>query len=132
MSDKKKVVGKPFKKGQSGNPGGLTPLAKELRSARRLTKEKFIDLVSLMNGASHEEMQRILGNPETTALTMMVIKVYMQIIETGNMKDFDVLLNRLIGKVKDETEHTGTLTIQKLDGSGIVLGTGNDEGEEEG
>jgi hypothetical protein len=85
-----------------------------------------------MNGASHEEMQRILGNPETTALTMMVIKVYMQIIETGNMKDFDVLLNRLIGKVKDETEHTGTLTIQKLDGSGIVLGTGNDEGEEEG
>lgn len=101
-----KTGGRDWKPGQSGNPIGTTKEDHELRKIRHITKDQIKDILSLIAGATHEEMEAILEKPETTALTMMIVKIYMTIAEKGDMHAFDVLLNRVIGKVKDELDIT--------------------------
>jgi hypothetical protein len=122
-----KTGGRNFKKGSSGNPGGMT---KEQSKVRHLSREQLKDLLNTLHSATHEDMERILGNPGTTALTMMVVKCYMTIIETGSIREFDVLLDRLVGKVKDEVDlNIKPFIIKRRDGSEVVLGVGKENEE---
>lgn len=124
-----KTGGRDFKKGDKGNPGGFT---KEQAKARHLTRETLKDLMNTLNGATHEDMQRMLGEPNTTALTMMIIRGYMNAIETGDMKQIELVLQRLVGKVKDEVDvNVKPLVIKRKDGSEIVLGMSRKEEDEE-
>ena len=69
---KKRVVGKPFKKGQSGNPGGRPPVLKEIRElARANGEDAFKRVLELMQSddervalcASQEVLNRAYGKP---------------------------------------------------------------------
>jgi hypothetical protein len=42
------------------------------------------------------------------------VKVILRIQEQGDMFLFDKLLDRLIGKVKNEVEHSGVVTLEDL------------------
>lgn len=120
MAKGKKTGGKDFKKGQKGNPGGFT---KEQAKAKHLTREILKDLLNVLLTATHEDMQLILEKPDTTALTMMVVKGYMNAIETGDWKQIELVFSRLVGKVKDEVDvNVKPLTIKRRDGSEVILG----------
>lgn len=123
-----KSGGRNFKKGQVANPGGFT---KEQALARKLTRDGLTAILNKMREMTHEEMQDHLGRPETPAFEMMIIKCYMSIMETGDMKSFNTLLDRLVGKVKDEVDvNVRPLTIKRRDGSEMVLGGGGKGGDE--
>lgn len=129
MAKGTKTGGRNFKKGVASNPGGFT---KEQAKAKRITRDGIADLLNVLQSATHEQMERILGNPETTALTMMVVKCYMNTIDTGDWKQFNLFLDRLVGKVKDEVEVGGTFTIKRFGGKGgVIMETGKKEDEDE-
>lgn len=116
-----KTGGRSFKKGQVANPGGFT---KEQAEARRLTREGLKDLLNKLRLCTHAEMEDLLDNPNAPALERMLVKCYRVIEETGDIRQMDVLLDRLVGKVKDEVDVTvKPFIIQRKDGSRVEMGT---------
>jgi hypothetical protein len=97
----------PFKPGQSGNPGGRPKLDEETKKLRELTKDQFKQLATLLLSGKFEDLQRLKDSQETTMLTMWMCRVIEGAAEKGDYKTLDELLNRLIGKVKDEHHFTG-------------------------
>jgi len=122
--DGKKTGGRNFKKGTAANPGGFT---KEQAKAKHLTRETLKDLMNVLNSATHEDMQMFLEKPATTALTMMIVKGYMNAIETGDWKQIELVLQRLVGKVADVQEVSGKLYLERFEGGGAVLGSDRSE-----
>lgn len=120
----KKSGGRDFKPGQSGNPGGTSKVDRELMVIRKLSKEKFKELANILISGTREDLERMLASPGTSALTEMVIKVVLGIAERGDMTSLDRLLDRLIGKVKDEVDVTVVkpMIIERRNGTEVVLG----------
>ena len=118
--DGTKTGGRDFKKGQVANPGGFT---KEQAEARRLTRAGLAAILNRAREMTHEQMMDALGRPETPAFEMMIIKCYMRIMEDGDMRQLDILLDRLVGKVKDEVDvNIKPTVIKRRDGSTVELG----------
>lgn len=98
-----------FKKGQSGNPSGGRAHDPALRMIRHLTKAELVEIGNLVIKNNMEELKKIGKDPNASVIKTMLAAVAVKIITKGDMHALDVLLNRLVGKVKDEVEHTGTL-----------------------
>lgn len=105
--------GRRFKPGQSGNPAGARAHNKELKALRRLTKEQVAEVAELLLHGNLKKLQSIIdaaktdGKRNKSVLTTWFAAVAMKGIARGDMHALDVLLNRLIGKVKDEVEWSG-------------------------
>lgn len=104
---------KNFKKGQSGNPAGRPPDALN-RVMKKLTKNELEEIANLIVKGTVAELKKIAQSKNTQALRVMFAAIVVKIIERGDMDAFDKLLNRLIGKVKDDvdiTSNAGTPTV---------------------
>src|SRR4051794_6724754 len=93
-----------FKPGKSGNPGGRPKLDPDVKKLRELTKEQFKELATILLHGTQEDLQHLLDKPDTSMLTQWLARVAMVGSERGDYSTLDNLLNRLIGKVKDEVE----------------------------
>lgn len=108
--------------GQSGNPSGRPNLDPELRKLRELTKEQFKELATLLLSGTQEDLAELLAKPDTSMLTTWMIRVILTGAENGDYAKLDSLMNRLVGKVKDEMELTlPKPTIIEYEGSRLVL-----------
>lgn len=108
MTYKRNTSGlKPFKKGQSGNPLGAAMHDPQVRALKALTKEEMIEVGSLVVKGSVEQLKEIAKDPNASALKCMIAAVAVRTISKGDPQALEVLLNRLIGKVKEEIKHTG-------------------------
>lgn len=93
---------KPWQPGESGNPDGRPPDSPELKALKHLTKEELTDVASLIVKGKIEDLEEL--KTTGTILQRMVASVAIRIMNKGDMFHLDVLLNRLIGKVKDEVQ----------------------------
>ncbi len=91
-----------WKKGQSGNPAGGKKHDPALKRLKNLTKTELIDIGNLVIKGNIVELKAIAKNPDATVIQTMLASVAVKIIEKGDMSALDVLLNRLVGKVKEE------------------------------
>lgn len=99
-----------WKPGESGNPAGRPPGDPVLKAIALLTKEEMVEMGSMIVKGEYGELQKISQAPENhTPLKVMITRVVLKIISKGDMYMLDVLLNRLIGKVKDQIEHSGSM-----------------------
>ena len=80
----------------------------EQRALRQLTKTQFEKLCNKFVHMNRDEIVVSLQSPETTALELMVGKVIHEAIVRGDTVRFNFILERLIGKVKEQIEHSGT------------------------
>lgn len=103
-----------FKKGQSGNPLGGKLQDPQLRMIRHLTKVELIEIGNLVIKNNIDELKAISKDPNASVIKVMIAAVSVKVIEKGDMHSLDVLLNRLIGKVKEEIHTTGTLNIPQV------------------
>lgn len=105
----------PWKKGESGNPKGRKKDLPEVKTLRHLTAAQMAEIGNMIVCGDFDGLKRIgesikIGSPDHnryTALQIMVASCAAKIIQKGDMYMLDVLLNRLIGKVKDQVVHSG-------------------------
>lgn len=90
-----------FKKGKSGNPKGR-PKDQLGKVMRQLTAEEFAEIANLIIKGSIEDLRKIARDDKQTALKVMIAATAVKIISKGDMSSLDTLLNRLVGKVKDQ------------------------------
>ncbi len=95
-----------WKKGESGNPKGRPPdmLGKKMR---QLTAEEFAEIANLIIKGSIEELRAIARDDSQSALRVMIAAVAVKTISKGDMHALDILLNRLVGRVKEQVEISG-------------------------
>ncbi len=107
----KKVVGRPFKKGVSGNPLGRAIEDPAMRMVRHLTKQELVEIGNLVIKNNMKQLQAIAKDPNASVIKTMIASVAVKIVTRGDMQALDVLLNRLIGKVRDDVSIVQTTTV---------------------
>jgi hypothetical protein len=95
-----------FKKGQSGNPKGRPPdvLGNQIR---QLTAGELAEIANIIVKGNRDQLEQVANSNESSVLQVMVAKIASNIIMRGDMASLDILLNRLVGKVKEKVELTG-------------------------
>lgn len=93
-----------YKPGQSGNPKGRPKEPAELKKLRLLTRAELVEIGNLIIKGSVEELQKIGSNPKATVIQAMIASVAWRAIKRGDTSALDSILNRMIGKVKDELD----------------------------
>lgn len=97
-----------FKKGQSGNPQGGRAHNAEEKALKKLTKEELIEIGNIIVKGDMDQLKAIAKDPKASVIQVMIASVAAKTIAKGDMHALDILLNRLVGKVKDEIDLTGT------------------------
>lgn len=103
-----------FQKGQSGNPEGGRAHDPELRELKTLTKKELVDVGNIIVKGDVANLKKIAADESATVLQRMLASVTARIISKGDMQALDVLLNRLVGKVKDEVKLGGELNLPQV------------------
>lgn len=101
-----KQRGKPFQPGQSGNINGRPSLPQELKKAMQMNRVDFQELLIKYLSYSPQELAVAQSSKDTKALDRIVIAVIINAINKGDQQRLDFLLNRIIGKVREQVDHT--------------------------
>lgn len=130
--NKRVVPAHAWKPGQSGNPGGRPKLDADTRRLRELTKEQFKELGSILLAGTDEDLVRLEASPDRSALTGWMINVIRVASSKGDYQTLDSMLNRLVGKVKDELDINlpRPTIIIKRNGEQVILGAARDSDPE--
>lgn len=94
---------RPWKKGQSGNPGGKVGLPPEVASERRRNQAALIRLVIAYFGFTEEQAQQRLAGPDTTQLEAAVQGMINRAKE-GDTNCFKYLTELICGKIPDQDD----------------------------
>jgi hypothetical protein len=103
-------------KGQSGNPSG--------RPKGQLRRDQVEAVMGRFSAMTRAELQKIVQNEKSTMLEIMVASVMAKAAKDGDATRLQFLLDRTIGRVKEQVEiSTPTpYVIERLDGSQIEMG----------
>lgn len=122
-----------FKPGQSGNPtgagAGRPPHPPEINAGNQLTKASFNATLNKYLHCNAADLELIVTDPKIPVIDMVVCKI---LLESGNKGDhvrLNFLIERLLGKVKEEVEISlpKPTIIQRSDGTEIELGAKMEE-----
>ena len=111
---RKKTGGKDWKPGQSGNPLGAAMHSKEVKRVRNLTKEQLAELGSVMLEGNTDKLEQIKDDPNVSVLQSWTAALILKSKERGDAQIYNAILDRIVGKVKEQHEHSGTVTLAEL------------------
>jgi hypothetical protein len=120
-----------FKPGQSGNPGGRVKLPDDIKEARKLNVVEFERAMNKCLYLTPANLELLLSAEETPVIEHLIGAVIKRGIKDGSHAHLDFVLNRLVGKVKDQLEVDGLapFVIHKADGSQVLLGAKKKDSE---
>ncbi len=108
MAKGKKTGGRDWVKGvvQQAGPGrpAVTPLLKKLKV---LNQEALTKILTELSTATVTELAAMSKDPTKTILEMTIISIWKKAYELGDQQRINFILDRLIGKTKEQIEHTG-------------------------
>jgi hypothetical protein len=124
MAKGKKTGGRDFKPGQSGNPKGGPGLPKDLREARKLGQLELERAVNRLIYLSRSELRAVIENPDTPMFDITIASIIAQAAQKGDQQRLEFVLNRIIGRVKDQIEITQPkpFVVTKRSGEQVLLG----------
>lgn len=104
-----------FKPGQSGNPAGQQKHNPEIKALRRMTHAEIAEVGSLIVAGDVPTLKHIVKSSigkDSESKEHSVLKVWfascaLKAISKGDSNSLNVLLDRIVGKVKTEIEMTG-------------------------
>lgn len=105
MSGYKKIrPSQGFKKGQVANPKGRPKLLPENHGVKKLSTEDLRRMITRFFNMTFEEMSRKVDDPAATTLELCIASCLNKAIETGDFTKIGVMIERVIGRVKDTVE----------------------------
>ena len=96
-----------WKKGESGNPKGRPVSTPEQLRLTRLTKTELTEIGSYIVKGDKTELKKIVDDPTTSILKSWIASIAIKGIASGDMDALNKLLERIVGKVKEEVEVSG-------------------------
>jgi hypothetical protein len=114
----KKAPGRPFKKGQSGNPSGRPKLPQDLLEAKKLTQIEFERIVNKYLFEGKQKLAQAAADPGTTVLELLIGSIIHKAVIEGDEKRMEFLLNRIVGKV---TERIGGPNGEPIEGNTRII-----------
>lgn len=123
MTTKKKLLGKPFQKGQSGNPNGRPKLPKDVVEAKQLNRVELERVLNRLIHKTEPELNEVINSNDSTSFEKLIANIIVKGIRQGDQMRANFLLDRLVGKVKEHVEHTvrKAVVITRKDGSEVVF-----------
>lgn len=110
MANKNPSPATRIKKGEVRNPEGARAHNQALKQLKHLTKKELADLTNLIVKGDIDELKLIASRKrKASVIQVMVAAVCVKVIEKGDMHSLNMLLDRIIGKVKDEVHHSGSV-----------------------
>lgn len=106
MAIGKKTGGRNFEPGQSGNPSGSSNLAKKLGNIRKLNQAQVSEILNRFVTMSLEDVVEFANDKSNPSIEILVATILIHGIKGGDPTRLTFLLDRLIGKVKEQHEHT--------------------------
>ncbi len=128
MARGKKTGGKDFQPGHSVRPPPRPP---DLKRAAKLTKTELDRLMNKYLNLDRALIAAEMAKPEATMLELLIGGIVMKAAKDHDHIRFDFVLNRLLGKVREQIEHTvlQPTIIHRLSGETVELGMQTIEGE---
>lgn len=97
-----------WKKGDpSPNPHGRPKLDLEIKEARKLNKQETVRILTDFWFYTKEQLNAKLQDPEATLGELAIGKILANAIAKGDPVRLNFILERIVGKVKEDIEITG-------------------------
>jgi hypothetical protein len=118
---RKKTGGKDFKPGQSGNANGRPKLDPMVKQLKRFTADQLEELVSSLLTSTEADVVAMREDTGAPYIKRIMAQILEKTFEGGNIGALDMVLNRLIGKVKERVDvHTFKPSIlERRDGTQV-------------
>lgn len=117
-----------FKPGQSGNPAGRPAMPEDLKAAKALTKQVLLRELNDLIHMTKSELEAALVAAESTMLRRTAARVIQEADNNGDDRRLGFLLDRMVGKVKDELAlELPRPTIIRYRGESVILTTDKQE-----
>lgn len=100
---------KPAKKGEVRNPNGARAHNGLKAQLKKLTTKELADMIELVMTKPVSELQKIAQNPQEISLKVGIASAMVRMINKGDFDTLERMLQRVVGKVKDEVDlnHNG-------------------------
>lgn len=109
MARGRKTGGRNFVKGVVTNPNGRPKVPEHVKEFRKMHKVQVTEMLEKYCYSTRQELIDALKNPDTPIVEVNVIKILLEGAKSGDYKRFDFILDRTIGKVKEEVEYSGSM-----------------------
>lgn len=103
--------GKKFEKGQVNNPLGAGAHNPEVKLIKKLTNDEIAELGSIIVSGDVEKLNEVRQSKTASVIQVLMASVLQKAILRGDMAAANALLDRIVGKVKDQVESSGTIKI---------------------
>ena len=120
---------KPWKPGESGNGKGRPPVPEDVKRIRKLTNDEIKEVGSLLLSGKQSELEALLKSDDTPMLKKWIASVAIAGVNAGDEKKLDAILNRIVGKVKEEIDVNvipRPVILEKHDGTEVIMTTARD------
>lgn len=114
MAKGKKTGGKNIQPGQVLNPIGANAHNPVTKALRKLTQEKLEEIADLILDGNRGSLTAIVASHEESSLRVAYAKAALNAMSRGDLSQIEIILNRLLGKVKDKVEHSGSVSLEEL------------------
>lgn len=125
-NSKRTAPGRPFKPGQSGNPGGRPKLPEDVKQAKLMNRIELTRLVNKLVRMTPDELTAAIKDSKASSMDIMIGRIIVKAVQQGDPVRLNFLLDRLVGKVKDEFDISVLPRPTKIDygdGTGVILGS---------
>lgn len=123
MAYGKKTGGRNFKAGNPGGPG-RPALPGDVKAARALNKVEFTRIINKYLHCTPQDLNAALNDPSTPVIEGIVCKILIECGLKGDTIRLAFLIERILGKVKDEVEVSlpKPTIIKRKDGTEVEMG----------
>lgn len=104
MAKGKKTGGRDWVKGQVPNPIGARAHDPQKKALRKLTHAQVAEVASLILDGDIDALNEVVKDKTSTPLKIWLASVAMKGIQKGDMATLSMLLDRVVGKVKEKVD----------------------------
>ncbi len=100
---------KPIKKGSVLNPIGANAHDPIKKAIKKFTNQYLIEVINMAVMGNLKGLQDVVKNPDSPAIQVGVAKCLFTAISKGDWDTLESIIVRIIGKVPDKIEHSGSV-----------------------